>query len=166
MSAKELTFFLSKNIHRDRLLNDLVDKLELSVIPLPSDLGLEYEFLARRGEKNSILELEFSQNASSIIQELANWDNPSDDYKNELSSLHSSINLFYRDINNAREFIYLLNQKLSDLSEPCIVENSEGCLLRLSQIVECLKDDKNWSWERREFPELNDVAISEWSEEE
>lgn len=166
MSAKELTFFLPEKFDSNQLLGDLAEGLELDVVDIPSDLGLGYQFLARRGEGKAILEAEFTQNARSIIEELADWDNPSPEYKNELLSLYSAINLSYRDSNNAREFITLLIQKIGELLESCIVDNGEGCLLRLAEIAKCLKQDEDWSWERGDFPELPGVAISEWCDME
>lgn len=166
MSAKELTFFLPEQLNKNQLLSDLVEGLGLDVIEIPNDLELEYQFLARRGEGKSILEMEFSDNARAIIEELADWENPITEYKNDLLICCSVINLSYRDTSNAREFIELLFQKLSELSGPCIVDNGEGCLLRLAEIAKCLEQYEDWSWERREFPELPNVAASEWSDME
>jgi hypothetical protein len=166
MSAKEITFFLPKDFNKSTALKLLVEELGLDVIDISGNLGLEYQLLARRGEGGSILEMEFMDDASAIIEELSEWENPSREYKDTLLSCHAGISLYYRDTFNAREFIMSLASKLSESSAFCIVDNGEGCLLRLSDILNCLEKDGAWSWERREFPELPSVAISEWKETE
>jgi len=166
MSAKEITFFLPKDVNKSELFKLLVEELRLDVVDIPGNLELKYQFLARRGEGRSILEMEFTEDASAIIEELSEWDNPSREYKDALLDCHAGISLYYRDAFNARDFIMSLASKLSEASYFCIVDNGEGCLLRLSEISNCIEKDGTWSWERGEFPELPSVAISEWGEME
>jgi hypothetical protein len=164
MSAKELTFFLPKDFNKNQILKHLVEELKLDVVDISGNLKLGYQFLARRGEGSSILEMEFMDCARAIIEELSEWENPSREYKDALLDCHAGISLYYRDAFNARDFIISLASKLSESSVSCIVDNGEGCLLRLSEISNCLEKDGAWSWERGEFPELPSVAISEWRE--
>ncbi len=166
MSAKEITFFLPKDFNKNQVLKLLVEELGLDVMDISGNLELEYQFLARRGEGRSILEMEFMDDVSAIIEELSEWENPSREYKDALLDCRAGISLYYRDAFNARDFIMSLASKLSEASAFCIVDNGEGCLLRLSEISNCIEKDGAWSWEREEFPELPSVAISEWREME
>ncbi|MCX4028568.1 hypothetical protein H0A36_14550 [Endozoicomonas sp. SM1973] len=164
MSAKELTFFLPKGLNKDQVIQPLVEGLALKMINIPNDIEVNYELLARRGEGKSILEMEYTDNARGIIEELSEWENPSDGYKDLLLNCHSCITLYYRDADDARNFIKSIAAVLSEMAATCIIENGEGCLLTLSETARCLSKDETWSWERREFPELPNVAISEWAE--
>lgn len=166
MSAKELTFFLPKGIDESQIIKSLVEQLGLSEVDISGSPGLEYQFLARRGEGSSILEMEFLDDASAIIEELCEWENPSREYKDTLLGCRAGMILYYRNSLNARDFIASLSPKLREASAFCMVDNGEGCLLRLAEISNCLEKDESWSWERREFPELPSVAISEWMEKQ
>jgi hypothetical protein len=166
MSAKELTFFLPKDFNKSLVLTHLVEELGLVIVDIPGNLELGYQFLARRGKGRTILEMEYRDDASAIIEELSEWENPSREYKNALLDCQACINVYYREAFNAREFIMSLSPMLGESSALCIVDNGEGCLLRLADISNCIEKDGDWSWERGEFPELPSVAISEWREME
>jgi hypothetical protein len=157
-------FFLPKGVNNDQVIHFLVKDLALSKIDIPTDVELGYQFLARKGEGMSILEIECRDNARDIIEELSEWENPSKEYKNLLLGCRSCIKLYYRDEENARSYIKSMASVLGQMAVSCVVENGEGCLLLLSDILSSLSKDEAWSWERREFPELPNVAISEWRE--
>lgn len=163
MAAKELTFFFPEDFEKELAMANLVDKLGLEIINIPEGIELTFEFSAKRGEGKSYLAIEYVNNAKQIIEEIGSWENPSSKYKHLILSCHSSMTLYYRNINDARQVILILAPPLSSISSQCIVENGNGCLLLLSDIFLCLQKDETWSWEREYFPELPDVAISEWS---
>lgn len=162
MAAKELMFFLPKDYGCDQVLKNLVDELDLNVLDIPVDLKLNYQFLARRGEGKSLLEIEFRENSFKVIQELSEWEKPSQEYKDLLLKCESSINLYYRNPKDASAFIEVLVGLLGEITSKCLVENGEGCLLLLNEMSGCIKKDMNWSWERTTFPDLQNVSDSEW----
>lgn len=162
MAAKEIMFFFPNEFEKEIVMANLVDKLGLEVIKIPAELGLTFEFSAKRGEGTSYLSIEYASDAKHIIQELSNWENPGTKYKNLILACRSCMTVYYRNINDAKNLILILASSLNVASSQCVLENGNGCLLLLSDIFSCLQKDEKWSWERYQFPEFPDVALSEW----
>lgn len=162
MSAKELTIFFPESIFIESNLSDLAKKLHLEIDEIPPERGFSYQFSAKRGIGLSYLLIEYKKDDRLLIQEIYQWEHPTSTYKHMLQDCCSSLTVYYRDQNNAMESLNLLaSSNFFDVSK-CVVENGFGCLLKLENILDCFQRDSRWSWERDEFPELPDVAISEW----
>ncbi len=162
MSAKELTIFFPESILIESNLSDVAKKLHLEIDEIPPELGLSYQFSAQRGIGGSYLLIEYKKNDRLLIQEICQWERPKSTYKDMLQDCCSSLTVYYRDQDSAMESLNLLAYSNSFDVSKCIVENGFGCLLKLENILDCFRRDSRWSWERDEFPELPDVAISEW----
>lgn len=162
MAAKELSIFLPKELDIKNLLQDIVNSLSLSTIDIPADKKLSYQFLARKGEGIDLLEVEYSESVSSTIAELSEWEKPSQKYKEILNNCESLIIVYYRLVKNANSVLNILEANLGKYSNRVIVENGEGCLLLLSDFMLFLKNNEDWNWEKKVFPELPNVAESEW----
>lgn len=70
--------------------------------------------------------------------------------------------IYYRLLSNAKEAILATGAMLGEKGRYCIVENDLGCLLTLDSVVNCLSSVLEWTWEKDSFPELPNVAPSEW----
>lgn len=162
MSAKEITIFFPESTLVASNLVGVAKKLHLEVDDIPPHLALNYQFSAKRGAGRSYLLIEFKQNDRILIQELCQWEHPKDEYKERLQCCCSSFTVYYRDENNAKEALSVLASDIKGIIPVSIVENGFGCLLKLEDVMSCLQQDPLWSWEKNEFPELPDVAISEW----
>ncbi|MBI3729036.1 MAG: hypothetical protein HY254_11995 [Burkholderiales bacterium] len=160
MAAKQITVFFPPRVDKELILANLVKSLSLEIDRLPDDFP--YEFSAQRGRGPSYVLIEYQGNDRGEIEELSQWERPSENYKQLLLQCESTILLHYRDTNQARKFFLTLAAALGTVSSRCIVENGFGCLLLLSETVACLEHNKAWAWERDAFPDLPNVAISEW----
>lgn len=162
MSAKELTIFLPQSMLIETSLGSVAKKLLLEIDEIPPELGLNYQFSAKKGGGSSYLLIEYKKDDRLLIQEICQWEHPSDKYKELLQDCCSSLTVYYRDQNSAKEILQVLALEIKEVSSKCIVENGFGCLIKLRDILDCLQQDPLWSWERDEFLELPDVAVSEW----
>ncbi|MFZ6873877.1 hypothetical protein ACO0LF_17615 [Undibacterium sp. Di27W] len=163
MAAKQITVFFPLSVDKDRIIANLVKNLSLEIDCLPDDFPCE--FSAQRGRGPSYVLIEYQGNDRGEIEELSQWERPSENYKKLLLQCKSKILLHYRDANQARKFFLALATTLETVSSRCIVENGFGCLLLLSEIVTSLEHNKAWTWERDVFPDLPDVAVSEWTDD-
>ena len=160
--APHLIFFIPSRFDVESALLDLAHRLTLPADVDPMDRDSVFQFVSQRGEGSEYLLLEYSENAREMIQELSEWEKPSKAYKDMLLACRSKIGIHYRDTKNGKKAILEIAAILGEDAMRCIVDNDYGCLLKLSTMVECLNQNSNWSWERDEFPELPDVAVSEW----
>lgn len=162
MSAKEITVFFPESTLIESSLSDVAKKLHLEIDEIPADLGLKYQFSAKRGVGRSYLLIEYKKDDSVLIHELCQWERPKSAYKEILQGCCSSLTVYYRDQKSAKEALHVIASDIKKIRSRCIVENGFGCLLMLESILDCFQQDPLWSWEKEEFPELPDVAISEW----
>lgn len=165
--APHLIFFIPRRFDVESILLGLTQSLRLPANVGPMDSEATFQFVASRGVgEDSYLLLEYSEDAREMIEELSEWEKPSRAYKDLLLACQSKIGIHYRDSNDGKAAILAMSAALGEAANGCIVDNDWGCLLRLSAMVECINRDPNWSWERDEFPELPDVAVSEWREDD
>lgn len=162
MAAKEFTIYVPKSFRSESINDEIANRLALKIDELPDSLGLSYQFSAQKGEGKSYLLVEYAEDQLNVINEISEWERPSRFYKEMLLGCRSSITIYYRDLALAKNAVSVINELLGDNASSCIVENGEGCLLRLESITERMRQDPNWTWEKREFPDLPDVAVSEW----
>lgn len=162
MSAKELTVFTPESALSKSALSDIAKELSLEIDKIPPELNLSYQFSAQKGSGKNYLLIEYKDNDISLIQEIAKWERPSNAYKKLISDCKSSITIHYREQNAAKDVILKIGKTLENgCSSKCVAENGLGCLLKLDDLLNCLQEPQ-WSWEKEKFPELTDVAISEW----
>ena len=162
MSAKEMTVFFPGGFEKANVLQELVEGLALSVDSLPA--GFPYEFSAQRRDGQSSLLIEYDDDPRDVIGEIGKWERPSGDYKRLLADCRSGLVIHYRNQSDASRCLRLIAKSIEPIVTRSIVDNGLGCLLLLSDVVALLERDSSWSWEREEFPELVDVAVSEWLE--
>jgi len=160
MAAPEMTVFFPEGFDKAAALRDVVEELSLTVDHLPA--GWPCEFSAQRRQDDMYLLVEYDANADDVIDELAEWEKPTDEYKRILSNCRSSLTIHYRGIDNAKCCLLVLANVAGPLTSRCVVENGKGCLLLLGDVADRLASDPSWSWERELFPELSGVAASEW----
>jgi hypothetical protein len=162
VSAKELTIFIPSMSSIETSLPSLAASLSMAADDLSPTPGLTYQFSARRGEGLSVLSLEYKRDDQDLIQEISQWERPSDAYKHLLQACQSSITIYYRNPAFAQEALVAIGSQLQDATKGSVVDNGLGCLLTLDAILQALHEDAQWSWERYEFPEMPGVAASEW----
>lgn len=163
MSAKELTIFTPESVLSEGFLNVLAKELLLVVDAVPSSLGLSFDFSAQKGSGRSRLAIEYKRDDSALIREVMEWGRPSDSYKNMLGACKSSVSIYYRELDMAKDALVKFGALLkAGWSSSCLVDNGRGCLLKLDDVLICISQRPQWSWEKEQFPELPDVAISEW----
>lgn len=163
MSAKKIMLFFPREFDVAAVLPRSVANLGLEMQAIPA--GIDFiQVSALRGCGPSLLLMEYSEDAREIIQEMSGWVCLSEKYRDLLLSCRSRVAFHYRNIADARDAILDLELPLKELADQCLMENGEGCLLILSSIFSCLNGDMNWSWERTEFPDLPEVAPSEWDD--
>lgn len=163
MSAKELTIFLPESTLNEIILNEIARGLSLVADQISSALNLSYQFFAKRGSGRCYVAVEYKNDDLNLIREVVNWEHPSNAYKAMLRACKSSITIYYREQRFVEDVVLELGAFLKTAcTSPCIVENGRGCLLRLDDLLDCLKQEPKWSWDREEFPELPGVAASEW----
>lgn len=162
MAAPEITIFFPAAIEKQIILQSIVVGMSLSVDEVRE--GLSFEFSAQRTTAGGYIAVEYDPDASSIIEELSQWEKPTAEYKQLLACCQSSLTIRYRGLAHAKECLRIVGAKTGQLSSKCILENGLGCLLRLSEVTQFLADDASWTWEKQAFPELGGVAPSEWIE--
>lgn len=161
IAAKEITLFFSGSIDVIRVFAHLVNTLALELEHWDPPLDSSRLGSAARGYGIEVLRVEYEVDGTALIQELSEWEQPSEKYRGLLLTCKSFIALHYRKLEIARQAIMEV-AALQEKGDECVVENGMGCLIMLSSMRACLLEDENWSWEREEFPELPDVAPSEW----
>ena len=163
MSAKELTIFAPESALSEGLLSVLAKDLLLVVDAVPLSLGLSFDFSAQKGSARSYFAIEYKRDDSALIREVMEWERPSDSYKNMLDACKSSVSLYYRELDVAKDALLKLGATLkAGLSSSCLVDNGRGCLLKFNDVLVFINQRPQWSWEKEQFPELPDVAASEW----
>ena len=160
MAAPQIVVLLPAGIDNRAVLGRMVEELSLTVDHVPS--GSPFDFSAQRRDESAYLLVEYDTNVSDFIDELASWERPTEEYKRLLSDCTSSITMHYRGIDIAKRSLKILSATIGYLSSRCIIENGCGCLLLLSDVVNCIAVDPTWTWERERFPEIAGVAPSEW----
>lgn len=159
MSATQITVFLPVGRSYEDLLHNIASVLSLNIETVPT--GFPFAFSAQRVDAEQLL-IEYDADAIAISDEIGQWEKPSQEYKLLLQECTSCINVHYRSINLAKQCLVAISNSLGQSSALSVVENGFGCLLRLSDIVEHVLVDSDWSWEREKFPDLPGVAESEW----
>ncbi len=159
MSASIVTVFLPVGGSYDSLMQSIVDELHLKRDELPSDFP--FGFTAQRIGEDHLL-VQYDADSTDITREMEQWEKPSQDFKLLLQGCGSSINIHYRNIDLAKQCIIKIGIYLGRLSSRSVFENGNGCLLRLSDIIEHCLRDPDWSWERETFADIPGVADSEW----
>jgi hypothetical protein len=162
MSAKEVTVFLPKEFLAPCMLIDLAGRLGLVVDSLRNNEGLSYQFSAQGGEGRAYLLIEYKENDRGAIEDICRWERPSSLHKKALEKCESSITFYYRDMDRARGAFLDFGDFLGVSRGACVVENGWGCLLFFSSMFNRISHSTDWSWEKYEFPEFPDVALSEW----
>lgn len=164
MAAPQLSVFLPGDVNNHAVLARIVEALSLSVDHVPA--GFPFEFTAQLRTNNIYILIEHDSEVIDIIGEMMEWEMPTEEYKSLLSDCKSSINIHYRGIDYAKNCLLTLSDAVGDASSRCIVENNEGCLLRLSDVARLMTGNPTWTWERGEFPEIPGVGSSEWRDSE
>jgi len=159
MSAPEITVFLPIGRDYEQLLYSIAKTLSLSIDTLPSDSS--FAFAAQQLGAEYFL-IEYDADACAIVDEMQQWEKPSQEYKSLLRGCKSCIIIHYRSIDLSKRCLFIISEYLGQLSSLSVVENGYGCLLRLSDTVEHVSVDSSWSWERETFPDIPGVADSEW----
>ncbi|QGJ68354.1 Hypothetical protein PBC10988_0130 [Planctomycetales bacterium 10988] len=162
MSAPNIVILFPPELAREVLLRDLVQKLEL--VPEELHPALNHDFCAKRMEEDGYILLHYYFNGSFEVEEFYYWEKPSRFHKELLVDCESLLSVTYRGIQRARRCFQVVSESVGELASRCVVENDHGCLLTLEEICRCLNADPTWSWEREDFPELPNVASSEWIE--
>jgi hypothetical protein len=155
-----IAVFLPECVNKDAVLGRVVEELSLSVDHVPE--GSPFEFSAQLRDQGAYLLIEYDSNVAEIVSEMSEWQMPTKEYKLLLTNCRSSIIIHYRGIEHARNCLKAISDTVGGISTKCIIENGEGCLLRLSDVMGKIAGDPTWTWEREEFPEIYDVAPSEW----
>jgi hypothetical protein len=78
MSAPQVTVFLPSGRSYMQLLDDISDALLLNIDKLPPDFP--FEFTAQRIGQEYLL-IEYAADASEVIDEMLQWEKPSQEYK-------------------------------------------------------------------------------------
>ncbi|MFC4158779.1 hypothetical protein [Chitinimonas lacunae] len=162
MSAKTITLFFPFSLVTESMLLELTRRLKLKIDELSSEKEFGFQFSAQGGSGKTYLLVEYRENDEDSIEEVGHWGQLGDEIKKILLRCQSSITIYYRLRDNAKEAILAIGALLGEGLQYCVVENGQGCLLTLDSIVKCLQDESEWSWERDTFPELPNVAPSEW----
>lgn len=162
MSAKELTFFIPASFLSERSLHLLAQELQLTVEIVPPSRGFSFDFFAQKGSGRSRLAIEHRSNDFALIREIMDWTRPSPSYKNILKACKSSLSIYYRDLDTAKDALLKLGVILSGRGSSCLVDNGFGCLLKFDEMLHCIDEKPQWSWEKEDFPELQGVAPAEW----
>jgi hypothetical protein len=158
-----LTIFVPELALNEDLLNRIAGELSLAVEEVPPSLDLSFDFFSKRGSGRSYLALEYKGDDSALIREVMQWERPSSSYKRMLAACKSSVTICYRELDVAKDAVLKLGAALSiGCRSSCVLDNGRGCLLRLDDVLICIRQEPQWSWEREQFPELPDVAVSEW----
>ena len=164
MSAKQITIFIFKTFPVETILENVAAQLGLIIDELPPEVKLLIQFSAQKNRGKEYLLIEYIEANEELITEISNWERINNNQKEIILNCKPKINISYRKREIALEAITIIGQALSNISSKCIVENGFGCLLPLDSILNCLQLDEHWSWEKEIFPELADVAPSEWLE--
>ena len=165
MSAKEMTIFFPRTFDVEAIVPRLVSELGLEMQEIPAGKNFSFQASAMRGTGKSLLLMEYRKNAQNLIHELSEWEKPSRTYIRLLLDCESSITFYYRNIEDARSALFAIGSLHNTVANACVFDNDMGCLLILSSILGNLQSDANWSWERTAFPDLPDVAASEWEDD-
>jgi hypothetical protein len=159
MSAPNIAVFLPVGHDYKPLLLKIAGELHLEIEVVPPNSP--FTFGAHRTDPVWFL-IQYCSKASDVVEEMRQWERPSQLYKTLLRGCGSYIDVHYRDVSLAKQCIDVICKYIGQSSSLSVIENGNGCLLRLSDIVRLISDDPNWSWEREKFPELPEVADSEW----
>lgn len=162
MSAKELIVFIPEFSLDKSALTVLAEDLSLNVDVIPTSRGFSFDFSAQKGAGKSRLAIEHKADDCLLIREIMDWTRPSASYKSMLGACKSTLTVYYRDPSIAKDALRKLGEILQERSSNCIVDNGFGCLLNLDVMLSCIDEEPQWSWEKEQFPELEDVADSEW----
>lgn len=162
MSAKTITVFLPKSLVAESMLIGLTKQLRLVADELPTEKKFDFQFSAQIGVGKDHLLIEYREEDEGSIKEIGQWERPSNELKESLFKCQSSIMIYYRLLSNAKEAILAIAALLGERGQYCMVENGLGCLLTLDSVVYCLRTVPDWTWEKDLFPELPNVAASEW----
>ena len=159
MSAPMVTVFLPIGLDYYPLLRNIADGLRLNVDVLPPDFP--FAFSAQRIGEDHLL-VEYDADSTDTTSEIQQWEKPSREYKLLLRGCGSCINIHYRNADLTKKCIIIIDSYLDHLSTLSVFENGNGCLLRLSEVIQHCLSDSTWSWERETFPDIAGVADSEW----
>jgi hypothetical protein len=159
MSAPQITVFLPKGLTYEQMLYNAASTLHLNIDALPP--GFPYAFSAQQVGAEHFL-IAYDAEATDIIDEMRQWEKPSQEYKLLLQGCGACINIRYRILDLAKQCLIIISDYLGQSTSQSVVENGYGCLLRLSDIIDQCSGDSTWSWERETFPDLPGVADSEW----
>jgi hypothetical protein len=162
MSAPTIEVFFPDDGGSDRILSQLVSDLVLNVDLLPADFP--FSFSAQRRDSNGYLLIEYNPSPQEEIEEISGWEKPSRHFKQMLKLCKSKIVVHYRGIELAKQSLQIIATCLGEAASRSVVENDHGCLLNLAEMINHIAVDSSWTWERDEFPELDGVASSEWTE--
>ena len=162
MSAKQITIFIFKAFSVETILENVAAKLGLIIDELPPEKKFSFQFSAQKNSGKEYLLIEYTEADNELIAEISNWERINANQKEIILNCKSNITIDYRKREVALEAITIIGQALSNISSKCIVENGFGCLLPLDTMLDCLHLDVNWTWEKEIFPELPNVAPSEW----
>lgn len=162
MAAKELMIFTPFRSDMQSLLDSLVGNLDLTVDMLPDKSEFSFQFSAQRGKGLDYFLFEYIKNDLDVICEISQWERPSDDIKRKLLACESRITIYYRRTNLVKEALLIIGKWFGEVRKDCVIENGYGCLLTLDAIIDNVSRDSTWSWEKKQFPEVSGVAISEW----
>lgn len=165
MSAPHLSVFLPNDVSGGEVFDRLVSGLSLRIDALPADRTFSFASSAQAGPVTSYVLLEHHVESKEWIDELVQWEHPGKKYKGLLAKCTEHISVTYRDQNKVRSLFRILGAILGSSSSRCVVENGEGCLLTLEDILACTLADPLWRWDKQVFPELPEVGISEWRED-
>lgn len=160
MSAPVLNVLLPKGSPNGKILGRLVAGLELEIDILPE--GYPSNFAAQRRDGGMRIVIDYRESADDTILELCEWERPGPHFKEALLSCGSLITVTYRDVGLAKQALQIVAEQLNVSAGTCVVENDQGCILLLPDVIRCMAADPLWTWERREFPEIEGVAPSEW----
>ncbi|HEX8914260.1 MAG TPA: hypothetical protein VF796_18065 [Humisphaera sp.] len=163
MSAPVLGVLLPPDADARRAIAAVVDALALTTDQLPPDFPCQFSAQRREdGRTASYLLIEHSVDATPHVDELLRWERPAPEYKELVAAADSRLTVTWRGRKWVVRCLRALAAALGEASSRTVVENDRGCLLRLSDVVACLRQDPQWSWERETFPDLPGVAPSEW----
>lgn len=164
MSAKRVTIFIFKTFPVETIIASIATQLGLIVDELPPEEEFSIQFSAQKNRGKEYLLIEYTATNEELITEISNWERINATQKEIILNCKSKVTISYRKRGIALEAITIIGQALSNISSKCIVENGFGCLLPLDTMLDCLHLDVNWTWEKEIFPELPNVAPSEWLE--
>ena len=100
MSAPEVTLLLPELKDLDLVLSQIVDILKLKVYDVPE--GFSFDFLADLRDDEGAITIEYSYDASMMVEELFEWEKPTEEYKNLIAECKSELTIRYRGLERAK----------------------------------------------------------------